>query len=629
MTRGDSSDGEREAEELRSSSADRFRGGGFEGAIVSLLLALLVWLVFGQTLRHDFVNYDDDAYVYQNPVVMGGLTRGGVRWALTFGGIGHWHPVTWLSHMLDHQLFGLWAGGHHLTNVLLHAATAVLLFLALKELTGSIWRSAVVAAVFAIHPQRVESVAWIAERKDVLSGLFFMATILAYARYVRAAPSRARYALVVVLFALGLMSKGMLVTLPFVLLLLDLWPLNRMRLTSGCVWRLVSEKIPLFALSAASCVMTSLSPEKLAAADQLPLLTRVASALVSYVIYLKQMIYPAGLTVPYFHAPDGFPLWQVIGALGLLIAISAVAAASWRKHPYLLLGWLWYVGMMVPVIGLVQISYYARADRYTYLPQIGLYIIVIWGVADLLGRSRAGRYVGAIAALLLLVVLIPRAQAQASLWRDSQTLWMHALKVNPHNYVAHNNLGLVLGSSGQVESALTHFRRALDIRPTYVEAYNNIGTALSRMGRMREAIVEYEKAHELRPDLPEVQNNLATALAQSGRVSESIPHFRKAVELSPRFADAHANLGNALLLTGQIRDALPHLQRAVELTPNPDARQLDALAAAQAESGDFAAAIGTASRAVEQARSSGDTSAASEIEQRLERYRERQPAGNR
>ena len=639
MTQRDSSEVEREAEELRSATADRFRGGGFKAAIVCVGLALLVWLVFGQTLRHDFVNYDDDAYVYQNPAVMGGLTRGGVRWALTFGGIGHWHPVTWFSHMLDYQLFGLWAGGHHLTSVILHAAAAVLLFLALKEMTGSIWRSALVAAVFAIHPQRVESVAWIAERKDVLSGLFFIATIFAYTRYVRAAPSLARYAVVVVLFALGLMSKGMLVTLPFVLLLLDYWPLQRLRLeTVGAIaqpevrarlWRLIAEKIPLFVLSAMSVIMTTLSPEKVAAAEQLPLMTRLSSAFVSYVIYMKQMIYPAGLTLPYFDPPGGFPLWHVIGAVALLIAISAVALASWRKHPYLLVGWLWYIGMMVPVIGVVQISYYARADRYTYLPQIGLYVIVIWGAADLLGRWRAGRYVGPIAALLLLVALIPRAHAQTSLWRDSQTLWTHALKVDPDNYVAHNNLGLFVGSNGNLETALTHFRRALEIRPMYVEAVNNIGTALSRMGRTREAIVEYEKALELRPDLPEMQNNLATALAQSGRVGESIPHFRKALELSPQFAGAHANLGSALLLAGDADEALPHLRRAVELTPNPDARQLDTLAAAQAESGDFAAAVGTATRAAELARASGDASLASGLEQRLSRYRQRQPAGNR
>ncbi len=639
MTGWDSSEVEPGAGELRSSAADRLRGGGFEAAIVCVGLALLVWLVFGQTLRHDFVNYDDDAYVYQNPVVIGGLARGGVPWALTFGGIGHWHPLTWFSHMLDYELFGLWAGGHHLTSVVLHAGAAVLLFLALKELTGSIWRSALVAAVFAIHPQRVESVAWIAERKDVLSGLFFMATMLAYARYVRAAPSRTRYTLVVLLFALGLMSKGMLVTLPFVLLLLDYWPLKRLHFdeigslaqpeTRARVWRLMAEKIPLFVLSAGSCVMTLLSPEKVAAAEQLPLLARLANAVVSYVVYLKQMIYPAGLTLPYFDPPGGFTIWQVIGALALLIAISAIALASSRKHPYLLVGWLWYVGMMLPVVGLVQISYYARADRYTYLPQIGLYLIVIWGAADLLGRWRAARYVAPITALLLLVALIPRAHAQAALWRNSHTLWSHALKLNPSNHVAHNNLGLVLGSNGDLDTALTHFRRALEIRPTYVEAINNIGTTLSRMGRMREAAVEYEKAVELRPDLPEMQNNLATALAQSGRVRESIPHFRKAVELAPQFAGAHANLGNALLRLGQVHDALPHLRRGVELSPNPDARQLDALAAACAETGDFAAAVQTASRAMDEARATGDAPLASEIEQRLSRYRERQPAGNR
>ena len=709
---------------------------------VCIFLAALVWLAFGQTIHHAFINYDDDAYVYQNFVVRAGLTRRGILWAFTFGEIGHWHPVTWFSHMLDCQIWGLRAGGHHLTNVLLHAAAAILLFLALKQMTGTLWRSACVASFFAIHPQRVESVAWIAERKDVLSGVFFMLTILAYVRYVRKSPSLGGYALVVILFALGLMSKGMLVTLPFVLLLLDYWPLRRFTPEMlESIWhsenrarlrRLIVEKIPLFLLSVASCVMTSLSPERIAPALQMSLPSRIENVIVSYVIYVKQMLYPVGLEIPYFNPPGGFPLWQVGLALALLLGVSAGAFVFRKRHPYLIVGWLWYLGMMAPVIGLVQISYYARADRYTYLPHIGLYMMAIWGGAELFGRSRAGRYVLSVAALVMIAALLLRTQAQASFWRDSETLWTHVLMENPNNQVAHNNLGLVLADKGEIETAIMHFEKALEIQPMYADAYNNIGTALSRTGQTREAIVQYKKALALWSDQPQMQNNLGTALAQNGQLTEAIPHFRKAIQLKPDFADAYGNLGHALLLEGQTDEALPQFLKALEInpdsvqahkeiaeallrkgraseaiahyrkilelggddadvrfnlagalaatarweeaianyrdvirlqpdapqpraalawllattpeekwrdgaaavvlakesiarTPNPDARQLDTLAAAYAEVGDFDAASETAIRAQEKARTSGDDLLSQEIGQRLDLYQQHQP----
>ena len=641
---------------------------------VCFFLAALVWLAFGLTIRHAFVNYDDDVYVYQNPYVLAGLTRRGIRWAFAYGKIGHWHPLTWFSHMLDCQLWGLRAGGHHLTNVLLHAAVAILLFLALKQMTGgpgrtgSIWRSAVVAALFAIHPQRVESVAWIAERKDVLSGVFFMLTILAYMRYVRKAPSVAGYAPVVILFALGLMSKGMLVTLPFVLLLLDYWPLRRFTPeilaairqpeNRARVWRLLWEKIPLLLLSAASCVMTSLSPERIAPALQMSFRARVENVIVSYVIYIKQMLYPVGLELPYFNPPGGFPLWQVGVALALLLAVSIGVFVFRKTHPYLIVGWLWYVGMMVPVIGLVQISYYARADRYTYLPHIGLYIMAIWGGAALFGRSRAGRYILGGAALLLIATLLRLTQTQTSYWQDSTTLWTHVLQVNPENHVAHSNLGLVLAENGQIESAITHFEKALQIQPLYADAYNNMGTALSRTGHTREAIAQYQKAIALEAEHPQVQNNLGIALAQNGQVDEALPHFRKAIELKPDFAEAYSNFGHALSLQGRVDEALPQFLKALEITPNsvlahkevaeallkigrPSAaiahyRKIlelggDAadvrfnLAAAYAEIGDFDAASETATRALEQARANGDDQLARQIEEHLDLYRQHQP----
>lgn len=534
-------------------------------------------MAFGRTIRHGFLNYDDNIYIYQNLTVLAGLTRRGFLWAFTFAEIGHWHPLTWVSHMLDCSLFGLRAGGHHLTNVVLHGTAVILLFLALKEMTGAFWRSAFVAVLFAIHPQRVESVAWIAERKDVLSGVFFMATLLAYLRYLRRPPSLARYALVLILFALGLMSKGMLVTLPFVLLLLDYWPLGRVtpevlrgiRLSENrtIVWRLVWEKVPLFVLSVGSCIATRLSPEVIAPGLQMTLPARIENAVVSYFIYLKQMFWPVDLTLPYFNPPGGFPLSQVIGALVILLGVSAFAIWSWRTRPYLTVGWLWYVGMMAPVIGLVQISYYARADRYTYLPQIGVYLWLIWGAAEWVRGWRYRREISAVAAFLLIAVLLRQTQAQTSFWRDSETLWQHALRTAPDNYVAHTNMGLVLQEKGDPVAAIAQYETALRIQPAYAETHNNFGNALCETGRVREAIVQYQEALALVPDLSQVHNNLGTAFGQNGQTAEAIAQFEKALEISPKFAAAHGNLGYALLLAGRVDEAQHHLLKALELRP--------------------------------------------------------------
>lgn len=403
----------RGAGEISTPPRQRRADDRFTSAAICFGLATIVWLVFAQTLRHGFINYDDDQYVYQNPYVLGGLNRSGILWAGKFALIGHWHPLTWLSHMLDAQLWGVSAGGHHLTNVLLHALAAVLLFLALKQMTGALWRSALVAALFAIHPQRVESVAWIAERKDVLSGVFFMGTLLAYLHYQRR-PSAFRYALIALSFALGLMSKGMLMTLPFVLLLLDYWPLGRFSENSVSPWRLIREKIPFFALSAASAIATALSPEKIAPALLMSLPQRTENAIVSGPIYLWQMLWPSRLWLPYFNPPGGFAFWQIILALILMLGLSVGAIVVGRTRPYLFVGWFWCSIMMLPVIGLMQISYYARADRYTYLPHIGLYLALVWGASELLRTWRYRREVSSVAAALLLFVLGLRAHAQTS-----------------------------------------------------------------------------------------------------------------------------------------------------------------------------------------------------------------------
>ncbi len=543
---------------------------GLAVATVCVLLAAIVWIGFGQTVWHHFVNYDDGMYVYQNPDVLRGPTRKGLLWSFTSASIGHWHPVTWWSHMLDCRLFGLWAGGHHLTNVLLHGSVAILLFLTLHQMTGSLLRSGFVAALFAVHPLRVESVAWISERKDVLSGVFFMLTVLAYVRYARGESRRAvDYLLVLIFFALGLMSKGMLVTLPFVLLLLDYWPLGRLGDQKSEVRRqILVEKIPLFVLSALSIVATSLSPEKIAPVFRESLSTRLENAAVSYVIYLKQMFYPSGLTIPYFNPSNGFSLLEVGLALALLIAVSIGVFLFRRTRPYLAVGWLWYLGMMLPVIGIVQISYYARADRYTYLPQIGLCIMLTWGVADLFARWRRRREILTVAALVVIATLLMRTRIQASYWHDSEKLWHHALGVDGNNFVAHTNLGLALDEKGQPDAAIAEYEKALQIQPGYAEAHNDLGNALAGVGRLTEAIAQYQKALELVPGLPQVHNNLGTALAQNGQLTEAIAHFQKAIEIDPDMAGAHLNFGHALLQMGQPDEAIPHLLKALEIRPD-------------------------------------------------------------
>jgi tetratricopeptide (TPR) repeat protein len=536
---------------------------------VCIFLAAVIWVVFGQTLGHDFVNFDDDDYVYENPVVQKGLTWEGFRWALTYGNIGHWHPLTWVSHMLDCQFYGLNPGGHHLTNVLLHTAAAILLFLVLRRMTGALWRSAFVAAVFAIHPLRAESVAWVAERKDVLSAVFFMLTLGAYVRYVRRPPSMIRYGAVVLLFALGLLSKNMLVTMPFVLLLLDYWPLNRFSgFSTQVLLRRVAEKIPLFVLTVASCVTTALVPEKVPAGDSLSFALRMENAVVSYVTYLWQMIHPLGLACLYPNPANYLPLWQVAGALGLLLAISGVVFAFRKTHPYLVVGWLWYLGMMIPVIGIVQISYYAHADRYTYLPQIGLYLLLTWAAADLCAGWRHRRVVLGGCSTVILVALIFCARVQTSHWRNSESLWTHTLACTSDNYFAHNNLGEALIQKGSVDEAIAHFQKALQINPDYAEAYYNLGEALLKKGNVDEAIAHFQKALQINPDFAEAHNNLGEALIQKGSVDEAIAHFQKALQINPDYAEAHNNLGEALIQKGNVDEAIAHFQKALQINPD-------------------------------------------------------------
>jgi Flp pilus assembly protein TadD len=533
-----------------------------------LVLAAITFAVFGQTLTHEFINFDDNDYVYENPVVARGLTFKGIVWAFTGVHAENWHPLTWLSHMLDCQLYGLHPGGHHLTNVLLHTATVIALFLVLRQMTGALWRSAFVAAVFAIHPLRVESVAWVAERKDMLSGLFFMLTIGAYVRYARRPWSAARYGLMLFLFAMGLMCKPMLVTLPVVLLLLDYWPLQRMgpRKLSG----LVLEKLPLLALSAASCVATLLeqSAPTLPTGSSLSLPLRLGNALVTSMIYLGQMVYPAGLALIYPYSYKGLPPWEVALAGMLLAGLSALAFRQRRKQSWLLMGWLWYLVMLLPVVGIIQVGRQAHADRYTYLPQIGVYVAVTWLVAEWGAKWQAGQ--AALGGLMttVLTVLMVCAWKQTAYWQNSETLWTHTVACTTANDVAHLNLGVVLLQKGSVDDAIAEFQNALQIKPLVAEAHHALAAALLQKGKVDEAIVQFQTALQIKPGFAEAHHALGKVLLQEGRVDEAIPHLQKALQINPDNAEACVNLGNALMQKGRVDEAIAHFQKAAQISPD-------------------------------------------------------------
>jgi tetratricopeptide (TPR) repeat protein len=547
---------------------------------VCIFLAAIIWAVFGQTLRYGFVDFDDHEYVVENPEVSRGLTLKGFVWAFTHVHSANWHPLTWISHMLDCQFYGLNAGGHHLTNILLHTTATILLFLVLRQMTGFLWRSAFVAAVFAIHPLRVESVAWVAERKDVLSGVFFMLTLCAYVRYARGPWSAARYGLVVLMFALGLMSKPMLVTLPLVLLLLDYWPLNRLQVDTATQpvyrlggWRIsrraILEKLPLLGLVAASCVATLFAQSNaIASLDQISPPLLVGNALIAYVVYLGQMFWPSGLSLLYPFPVNGVPPWEEILAPVLLLLISAAVFLLRKTRPYLVVGWLWYLVMLMPVIGIVQVGSQAHADRYTYLPQIGLYVLLVWAAADLCVGWRWRRVVLGGGSAIILAALIFCAHAQTAYWRDSETLWTHTLACTSNNAVAHNNLGNTLVKKGRVDEAFSHFRMALQIKPDYADAHNNLGNALFKKGNVDEAIAHYQRALQINPDFADAHYNLGNALFQKGEVDEAIAQFQEALQIDPDNVEAHYNLGLALFQKGSVDEAIDHYKMALQIHPD-------------------------------------------------------------
>jgi protein O-mannosyl-transferase len=534
-------------------------------------LAAITFAVFGQTMTHDFVDYDDDVYVYENSMVSQGLTLKGIVWAFTRTDASNWHPLTWLSHMLDCQLYGLHPGGHHLTNVLLHTATVIALFLVLRQMTGAFWRSAFVAAVFAIHPLRVESVAWVAERKDVLSGLFFMLTIGTYARYARNLKSQIsnfkfHYAATLLLFAMGLMCKPMLVTLPVVLLLLDYWPLQRTE-SRKLSW-LVMEKLPLLALSGAGCVATLLAQnEAVQPFKSFSLPLRLANALASCMIYIVQMVWPAGLAVFYPSSHNGLPPWEVALAGLLLAGLSIFAWAQRRKQPWLLVGWLWYLVMLLPVVGIIQVGDQAHADRYTYLPGIGLAVAMTWCVGSwsLEWKHRKpvlGAGMAAVTAALMIC-----AWKQTTHWKNSETLWTHTLACTTGNYMAHYNFGNVLRQEGKLDEALTQLQQGVQINPSYEGAHINFGIVLAEKGRLDEAIAQFQQALKLQPNDADAHYNLGRAFRQQGRLGEAITQYQKALEIKPDNAEIHYNLGNIFNQQGRLDAAITQFQQTLQINP--------------------------------------------------------------
>ncbi|MFN0152204.1 MAG: tetratricopeptide repeat protein [bacterium] len=553
-------------------------------ALAAAAIALAALLAYAPALSNGFVNWDDDRYVTGNAAVRG-VSWANVRWAFTTLYESNWHPLTWLSHMLDGSLFNANAGGHHATSVLIHAANAVLLLFVLRRMTGRLAPSAIVAALFALHPLNVESVAWVSERKNVLSTLFMILAIGAYARYVER-PSRAHYAAVAILFALGLMAKPMLVTLPFVFLLLDVWPLRR---TSALRERLI-EKLPLFALSAASCVVTLIAQRPARVAMTIvPLGDRVLNAALSYAGYIAKTIAPVGLS-PYYSlpgTPEAAPIRAPL-ALGAIAALAVATLLAWRARrgaPHRLVGWLWYLGTLVPVIGLVQVGGQAMADRYAYVPLIGIFIAVAWslplggaqGPAPHAGVARAApAWARGLALSVALACVVAAALAfatarQTRVWRDSDSLWRRALAENPRCRLALTNLGIDLVDRGRSDEGIALFERALEVDPAYAHARVSLGGALTRLDRLDEAILHLEAAVAQGTTLPEGPFNLGLALGRAGRAPEACRAFEAAIALDPSYAKAHAQLGTFLARDGRSDEAIDHFRQALALAPNdPD-----------------------------------------------------------
>ena len=580
-------------------------------------LAVVTFGIYAQVIGHRFLTFDDNWYIEHNPMVNRGVTLAGLAWAFTTFYEGNWHPLTWIAHMIDSQLFGMFAGGHLLVNALIHAANTVLLFWFLLRTTRARWSSALVAAFFALHPLHVESVAWASERKDTLSAFFGLLSLIAYVRYAEARSIR-RYAWVAITLALGLLAKPMLVTWPFVMLLLDYWPLGRLadpigkehqrsashREAATGIGSLVWEKLPLFALVAASAVVTSVAQSRAGAVQtftEVPIALRLSNALVSYAKYLLLAFWPNDLAVFYPFREAVIPAWQIIGAALLLIGITGFCLFQRKIRPYLIVGWLWFLGTLVPVIGLVQVGAQTMADRYFYVPSIGLFIAIVFGLADIAERRRVAPWLGAAIANVVLLVLATLTNAQIHRWSDSFTLFKHTLTVAGPSVAAEDALGLAMHNNGQLDEAAAHFEKALQMQPDdylallnmgvirfyqgrvpeaieyaqaairsdagAAKAHNLLGMALANQNRNEEAFDEMRRAVELAPKDPDIRNGLGLTLARLSRIPEAIDQFHEALRLNPRDAGAHANLGLALLASGNPRESISEFEAALRLNP--------------------------------------------------------------
>ena len=565
-------------------------GQGKTTLAICLGLVFLVTLVYGQVAWHDFVSLDDDIYIYENPQVLRGLSGEGTRWAVTTWHYGNWHPLTWISLMLDAEIYGNRAGGFHVTNLLIHIANVLLLFAVLRQMTGAVWRSAMVAALFAVHPLHVESVAWVTERKDVLSTLFWILSMLAYTAYARRG-GLTWYALTAGLMGLGLMAKPMLVTLPCVLLLLDFWPLRRMKVgtrkaddqttqaqtkmrqpvfrTWPVGW-LVLEKIPLIGLSVASAIMTILSERSGASVRSLevmPIDIRLANAVVAYVAYLGKLVWPVKLAVLYPH--HGIPpIWQVACALLVIGAITIWALWALGRRSYRAVGWFWFLGTMVPVIGVVQVGAQAMADRFTYVPLIGIYVLIAWGVTDLAARWPVIGRVAVVAIPAAILGLSLVTWNQLGIWKNSQLLFRHTLAVTDGNFLIENNLGSVLMKEGRVEEAERNFREAMRIKPGYFRARGNLCDLLVRRGQHAEAISLLRDLLRMQPENADAYNSLGVALVDRGEHEAAIMQFRRALKFKPDDANVHYNLGKAVRSQGNVEEGIRHYRRALTIQPD-------------------------------------------------------------
>jgi len=548
--------------------------------LVSLLLLVGTILVFWQAGSHGFINFDDNEYIYENPYLKLGLTPAGIRWAFTTFHASNWHPLTWLSHMADLRFYGMNPFGHHITSVFLHGTNVVLLFWLFFRLTGLLGRSAVVAALFALHPQHVESVAWVAERKDVLCAFFWLATLLCYVEYVKRS-GRRFYLLALVMFACALMAKPMAVTLPIVLLLLDYWPLCRWSTgetspencsrEAGIAWgRLVLEKIPFLVLSGASCVLTLLAQQQGGAVDTLansPITMRVANAVIAYGGYLFKMFWPRNLAI-FYPLPKEIPLTQLLAAAVVCAAATALAIHLRRSKPFITFGWLWYVVTLLPVIGLVQVGGQASADRYTYLPLIGIFILLVWSAGEFTEKLPRRRIVLAFASVAVLVCCTLVTLRQLSYWQDNDTLYTHALEVTDDNYLAHNNLGFALEREDKLSEATAHFNEAVRISPGFAHAWINLGETFANTGDLDKSVVCLSKAIDLRPDYATAYLDLGVAMFREKRSAAALSDFDRALALDPMLADGYYNKGIVLSMEGRSDEAIAAFANALKINPD-------------------------------------------------------------